>query len=359
MSGIALAARLVLAVVFGLAGAAKLADFEGSRRALEGFGLPRRLAVVAGALLPVAELVVAGALLVPATAWWAAIAGAALLLSFVAAIAAALARGDAPDCHCFGQVHSAPAGWGTLGRNAVLLSMAGLVAASGQGEASLSPVSWVPDLPAAEIVLAAIVVALVGVAAAQGWFLFELLRQNGRILTRLERLENCDPSFRNATAPTANGNGHRQGLPVGAPAPGFALTALDGEQVSLAGLRAGELPVMLVFSDPGCGPCNALLPEIAAWQIEHQAKLTLALVSRGDAVQNQAKAGEHGLVNVLLQEDREVAERYQAHGTPAAVLVAADGRIGSALALGPQAIKNLVGTAADSPLEESFWRPRD
>jgi uncharacterized membrane protein YphA (DoxX/SURF4 family) len=36
--------RLVLAAVFVLAGAAKLADLAGSRAAVEGFGVPARMA---------------------------------------------------------------------------------------------------------------------------------------------------------------------------------------------------------------------------------------------------------------------------------------------------------------------------
>ena len=35
---------------------------------------------------------------------------AALLLAFVGGIAFNMARGNAPDCHCFGQLHSEPAG---------------------------------------------------------------------------------------------------------------------------------------------------------------------------------------------------------------------------------------------------------
>ena len=56
-----LIARLPLA--FAVAGAAKLADLAGSRRALEEFGLPRPLAVPLGTLLPVIEIAVAAALI--------------------------------------------------------------------------------------------------------------------------------------------------------------------------------------------------------------------------------------------------------------------------------------------------------
>jgi thiol-disulfide isomerase/thioredoxin len=47
---------------------------------------------------------------------------------------------------------------------------------------------------------------------------------------------------------------------------------------------------------------------------------------------------------VLLQREREVAEQYQAYGTPAAVAIAPDGRVASHVAQGGEAIRNLVLT---------------
>ena len=54
MDAVELIARFVLAVVFLVAGVAKLADRPGTRAALEGFGLPERLAVPGAVVVPVA-----------------------------------------------------------------------------------------------------------------------------------------------------------------------------------------------------------------------------------------------------------------------------------------------------------------
>jgi hypothetical protein len=72
---------------------------------------------------------------------------------------------------------------------------------------------------------------------------------------------------------------------------------------------------------------------------------TLALVSRGDEAENRTLAEEHGLERVLLQNDREVAERYGAYATPSAVLVGADGRIAHELVAGTNAVEELAATA--------------
>src|SRR5215472_16732848 len=132
MSIVLLIARVVLFVVFLVAGIAKLADLAGSRSALRDFGVPARLAEPFGLLLPLAELAVAVALLLPATAWWGAVGALTLLLLFVVGIGSNLARGQHPDCHCFGQLHKGTAGWPTLLRNLVLAAIAGLVVAFGR-----------------------------------------------------------------------------------------------------------------------------------------------------------------------------------------------------------------------------------
>ena len=58
MAFVLLAARLLLAAVFLVAGLAKLADLAGSRKAMRDFGVPAQLATPLGSLLPLGELVV-------------------------------------------------------------------------------------------------------------------------------------------------------------------------------------------------------------------------------------------------------------------------------------------------------------
>ncbi|WP_322770295.1 TlpA disulfide reductase family protein, partial [Frankia sp. Cr1] len=74
--------------------------------------------------------------------------------------------------------------------------------------------------------------------------------------------------------------------------------------------------------------------------------LTLALISRGTPEANQAKTNPHGIAPVLLQQDRETAEAYQAPGTPCASLVYPDATVRSSPACGPERIRELVGQAA-------------
>ena len=350
MSVVLLVARLLLAAVFAVGGIAKLFDRAGSRQAMGDFGLPERLTVPAGLLLPLGELTVA-VLLVPArTAWVGAVAALALLTLFICGIGVTLARGRRPDCHCFGQLHSAPVGWRTVGRNGLLAGVAGFILVAGHGNAGIDVLAWLGgDTMAAWVALGLGIGGLV-VSAVFLWLLLQLVAQNGRLLKRLDRLE-LQLAHVGGPAP-APAEQPAAGLLVGTPAPAFQLPGLHGEVLTLDALLASGRPALLAFVDPGCGPCNALLPDLARWQRELAGTVSLAVISSGSAEENRVKTAEHGLSQVLLQQEREVATAYQASGTPSMVLVRPDGTVGSPLAQGQEQIRALVARTMGTPLPQ-------
>jgi methylamine dehydrogenase accessory protein MauD len=257
-----------------------------------------------------------------------------LLLGFTAGIGVNLALGRTPDCHCFGALSRKPISVLSLVRNTCFLLIAGFIAVEAPSHAGgLEVTTWLASLGAAEVVGLLVAIVGLGMITFQWIFLFNLMTQNGRLISRLEALESQAGQTANDVV---------MGLPVGIPAPRFDLPDLFGDMVSIESLLAQARPVLLIFTHPDCGPCKAMLPDIAAWQRERWGEMTIALVSRGTVPENKAKADEHGLIRVLLQANNEVAEDYQAPGTPAGVLVNPDGTVGSPLALGAEAIRILV-----------------
>jgi thiol-disulfide isomerase/thioredoxin len=346
MDGILLSARLILALVFAVAGLAKLADREGSREAVRAFGVPSALGGVVAALLPLVELAAAIVLVPSATARAGGALAALLLICFCAGITRSIIRGEAPDCHCFGQLHSSPAGPKTLLRNAALTVVAGLVVAGGAGT---SATAWIGRLSGTGLALLIAGVVLAAVIAASVAFALSLLRQHGRLLLRVDALEQALAAHGIAAPSDDPAPVAAAGLPVGEPAPAFELRDLRHRRVSLESLTAAGAPVMLVFTDPGCGPCTALMPQIARWQRSHADEVRIVLVSRGSREANVTRADEHGVADVLLQRDREVDERYLVNGTPSAVLVAPDRTVASPLHEGADAIAALVRSIGDVP----------
>ncbi|MFN0153591.1 MAG: TlpA family protein disulfide reductase [Gaiella sp.] len=342
IAALGLVARLILAGVFAVAAITKLVDREGTRKAVAAFGAPARIAAALAIGLPLAELAVAGLLLPSSTAAAGALGALVLLGTFTAAIAWNLARRRTPDCHCFGQLHSAPASWKTLARNAVLLALAASALAGILAEPPASALAWIGDLNGAELLALAVAVSVAALVAVGAAAFVTLMRSYGTVLVRLERLERAlaeagiDPN--GVAMPEL-------GLEPGTPAPAFRTTALSGATVSLETLTSTGLPSLLLFTSPTCGPCKVLLPAAAAWQREHADELTVVFASDGSREEVRAEAEELGLRHVLLDDDRRLSESYLANGTPSAVLISPDGSIGSWVASGAEWIEQLVAQA--------------
>jgi peroxiredoxin/uncharacterized membrane protein YphA (DoxX/SURF4 family) len=316
-------ARLCLAAVFTVAGVAKLADRAGTRQALADFDVPRRLATAMLLLLPAAELAVATALVFPTTARWGAAGCLTLLALFIVGLTRALRRGDTPDCHCFGQVHSKPASWTTVARNFALALPAAYVALAGPGPSLLS---WAADTNTRDLALIA-----TGALAA-------LATTTAVLLWRENRRLRSSTNDRAIAAP----------VQIGALAPYFTLPSAAGRVVSLQDLLADNRACVLTFVHPGCGPCVSLLPELARWHDTITEHVALTLVTDVQAIHAQQLAHEHAPTDVLIDEQSTVSSAYGVMGTPSAVLVAADGTVRSAPVAGPIAIESLIRLALHS-----------
>lgn len=129
-------ARLSLAGLFGAAAATKLAALEPFTGVVRNYRLlPEPLVRPVALSLPVAELLLAAGLMVPATGRAAAAGAVLLLLAFAAAMAVNIRRGRVDiDCGCFMTVLRQRLGWGLVVRNLLLVLLAlPLLAAGGPG----------------------------------------------------------------------------------------------------------------------------------------------------------------------------------------------------------------------------------
>lgn len=327
--------RLLLAGTFVLAAAGKVSRPSDFRKALAGFGMAPALARWTAVLIPAVEFGTAAMLIVTRLAIWGGIAAVALLLTFTAAIAVNLAYGRKPDCHCFGNLRVAPIGPAALVRNFAFTAAASCIVWQAQ---SRDGVTSLMEWQNGQLLLLIIVIAVLTVAVVtEGWFIFHLLGQHGRLLLRLDDLER---RLQLGMSPVAR-NSQTAGLPVGAPAPVFEAVALAGNRAGLDDLRGLGRRIMLVFSDVHCGPCNALLPHVASWQRNFAEILTIVVVSRG-SVEDAPKFADHNTGLVIIEQEHGIAERYRIPATPSAVLIDAEGAIADSLAVGPQSIADLV-----------------
>ena len=156
----------------------------------------------------------------------------------------------------------------------------------------------------------------------------------------------------------------RDGLKAGTPAPDFRLPRLDGRgELALEDLRGRR--VLLVFSDPHCGPCNELAPQLEKFYRQNKPNtrppsprpsppgkgesspaVEVVMISRGDPKENRAKMKEHGLTfQVVMQQQWEISRRYSMFATPVAHLIDESGVITHGVAVGVDPILNLLTRA--------------
>lgn len=145
----------------------------------------------------------------------------------------------------------------------------------------------------------------------------------------------------------------RNGLKAGTQAPGFTLPDIYGRTVSLDDFRGRR--VLLVFSDPHCGPCEALGAELARFEHEHRGYLALIMVGRGDIAENRQKAEQHGIkFAVVIQDKWRLSKEYGIFSTPVAFLIDEDGVIAKDVAVGADAILALAQQGLETQKESNY-----
>jgi peroxiredoxin len=136
----------------------------------------------------------------------------------------------------------------------------------------------------------------------------------------------------------------RTGIKPGTLAPVFTLPDVFGRTVSLEGYRGRR--VLLIFSDPHCGPCDELARHLVhLHQGTRNKRLDVVMVSRGDIDENRLKAEQHGFDSpMVVQKQWELSRAYGIFATPVAFLVNEDGMIAEEVAMGVDNVLMLAGS---------------
>ncbi|WP_028474128.1 MauE/DoxX family redox-associated membrane protein [Nocardioides alkalitolerans] len=335
MSALLVATAGTLLGVLAVAACAKLRDLDGTRAAWRDLAPPVLRPVPGAPLLVAAELACAVGLLLPGAAGRAALVlTVCLFVAFTAALAAA-ARRDVPvACGCFGSWSREPVDAVSVLRTAGLTVVAAVALVAGWSDPglvrALADATDRGDLPAA-VLGTALLAALLAVSFAVA----ALRRTPG------------------TTAPATSGPGVLPALPAltdlpvdltGAPVPALELVDVDGVSRDLADLARGRA-LLVVVASTGCEQCTGVLRDLPHWLDEVGPGVGVAVVTssaRDDftaaypALRDRTYLGSHG-----------VRSFFGMPGTPAAVLLGADGAVATRTALGADEIGGLMaGTLA-------------
>jgi len=328
--------RIFLFAVFATAGIGKFLDLEGAAKSAKAFGTPDDLAKTFAVLIPFAELVFAVCLLFTSFAWLGAIGVFGLLFIFTGGMISQMAQGNAPDCHCFGAIHSEPVSKKSLIRNVIFALFALVLIAQGRENQGLS-FSDMSEGFAMQFVFG---LAILGALGAVIFYLKKISEQQNQIMRRIDVFEMVSQDGK--VVERENVGSLEDFLPVGAFAPEFTLeNAKNGREVALEHLLMEGKSLLFFFVSPNCVPCAELLPEISSWQNELGERFNFVFISGGKAKENNEKFGE-SFKNILLQKEREVATDYFSPWTPTVLVVNSEGLIASRPAVGDAAIRELI-----------------
>jgi peroxiredoxin len=178
--------------------------------------------------------------------------------------------------------------------------------------------------------------------------LYQLVKQQGRMLLRLDGLEGrAQATAQGAVHPVQIGP---SGLGVGKPFEVFSLPDLEGRTVSLADFKGRR--VLIVNWSPKCGFCEMVADELAKLQSDlARRNVRLLLVSSDDADSNRELAVRHGLeCPILLLKQTKQLRPFENMGTPVAYLLDERGRVARPLAVGANEVPGLAreATAGDN-----------
>ena len=188
---------------------------------------------------------------------------------------------------------------------------------------------------------------LVGALAAQGVILiglctlfYQLFKQQGRILLRLDTLEqNASPGLGACTEDT--------GLSVGTQFPAFRYLDLAGRAVQLKDF-AGKRNLLVSWSIQ-CSFCTAMAKDLALLEDAFaKGKAQLVLLSADDASAIREHSRQLGLKSPILlgKEGTEALELFSDFGTPAAYLLDEQGRVAHPLVIGSDEVLRLARQVA-------------
>ena len=329
------ASGLIVLLVLVLGGLAKLGKTKATISTIESFGFPHIIARTFAPVLPYIEIIIGASLLLPFISLIGAWASFVLLAIFAVIVSRVVVKGQQVACNCFGQSDATAVSWVTATRNIVLASLALVLAVNstlffenGMGSfwfSLLSELSWYQ--------FGALLLLLI--LLLQGWLILNLLQQQGRIILRVDNLEN---QYSMITAPVTGQDLYNHNMQeIGSAMPRIdAISVWDEISLDWDLISINKRSFLLIFVSPDCSPCHEVLSEVC----KQMAPNHILVMSSGSPKLNQKKFSKFSRIDLVCQTGLEANNAYGVIGTPSAVHIA-NGRIASTIAIGRDAILEL------------------
>ena len=363
------AAPILLTFTLLVSGLAKIGDPRATEDAMVSLRMPARPLHRLGALLLApGELLLAVGLWIPIVPVQVAVAAAtlALMLAYLVIIVRALGFDDPVHCSCFGTLGSPNVSRASALRNVTLslLGVAGVVSAATGATAAAVLSAW-PLLLAWTLALGAAVLltafTLGGTEkdeeAPTAAPLGSHAPARAASATTGAHDDASEGGVRRDDAAGSAGAAHDVAAEDNAgsagaaeedeldylrtPIPPGLLRDADGELVPLRSFTAGRA-VLLIWVNPGCGPCERILTALPAWRERLDPLVAVHMVLprplAGIAQPDLERLGPGPMEDV----HSTLAETLSMRGTPTAVLLGADGMLAGGPVAGGDEVSDFV-----------------
>lgn len=331
---LAIAPQILLSLTLLVSGISKLRTRRETVDAMTSLRIPvRSLHPAAAAILPPAEIILAMVAFVPIRGVQvaAAVLALALMVAYLVIIARALRFPDPVSCSCFGTLSSPTISRATLWRNIILTVLAVLALVTAISGASAVAITAAP-------------------LAVLGWVLAIAVTA---VLTVLVLGGIAPASAVPAPPQTTGGTSTAAPQPdddpssdddleyVRSPIPSGVLHLDGGRLVSLRQLTASQA-VLLLWLNEGCGPCVRVLDQLPTWVDRLEGAVAVHPLFYRDPAELSGTTREQARGNAAEDMAGHLAEAFGAHGTPAAVLLGADGLLAGGPVMGGGTVEEFV-----------------
>lgn len=324
MPKLAFVIRIALASVFIFAGWSKLSNQGNTARAFRRFHLPAHWIPIATWLIPLSEIGVGIGLLIVGFSALASRAAFALLSLFSLAILRNVAMGKESACPCFGQHLSALGGWKAVLRNVVLLMLnAVLLQAHRHCSVDMRMFPWWSKLSTRERAGLGSLLGSLLLFSLEGW------RRAG--VTRFAR--SADP--------------YAELIPLGTTVSELAVVDSSGQALGLNDVLAlTPSSVALIFVHPECEPCYALVESLQTRQDSLPSPLLTPVLimpfSTLEADHRMFGMVKTIAIKIIYEEGGKVGKLFGITATPSVVVINRSSRKVENLAVGSDAILQLL-----------------
>lgn len=310
-----LSSQVLLSLTLLVSGLAKLPDRTATADAMVSLRLPApRLHRAAATALPVAEIVLALAvwILVPWLQTVLAVGVLLLMLAYLAIIGRALTFDEPVTCSCFGTLGSPTVTGTTLARNVLLSGLAVLAVASAASGTTALALRTQP-LPLLSLVLSLVIAAVLA----------------GLTLGVSRRAEAAGEGAAAASAPdrAADPAAADEMLDYERSATPFGMLRTAGQEPITLSTLTRNKAALLIWLQPGCGPCERVLSAVPGWVDRIGGVVTVRTLFRMPPEELPESVRERAGDTAAHDIDRNLMQVFQARHSPAAVLLGADGML--------------------------------